>query len=292
MKKKSMRNKINKKRGAKIIKPIVSIAIILSVFYLAFTYNLQFKEFVLTTYYKILPEKTSYQSEIVSCQDEEGTPNYFTKGNLKIIYKNGITDLYVDTCDSFSIKEYSCELGRVKIEQYECEAGCFDGVCLIPEEEIEISDEELTAKCNNYIVSSPLNAIAQNEYSFYSALNAIDGELATHWFGSPNTDYPKWLYFDLGEKKCISEADLYAFSQDIPITGNLQASQDAVHWKTFLSNITIKETSLTGIKFPQIITARYIRWQETSSARSFGELTDIRFKMSDISEEKVASWFE
>lgn len=270
----------------KIVLPIVATVIVLGVaFAILYNFNLSFQSKVLTIYYKFVSEESSLSSKVVSCDSNNKTDDYFTKGTALATYANGVTDIYADACDGSIIKEYFCEFNKIDFKEYECEAGCYDGACVFPSEEISVMDENLSAFCKDYRITSPLNAIAQNEFSFYSSLNAIDGDLSTHWFGDPAHPYPKWIYFDFGEKVCISDIDLYAFSQDIPIQGNIQASQDSVRWKTILSNITILNLSST-ISLPEIVTARYIRWFETSSNRQYGELTDARFRISDLPEDK------
>ena len=247
---------------------------------LLYTFNLSFREQILTIYYTISPGTTSYQSEILSCNDSGKDLDYFKRGIVSVNYKNGITDLYGDNCEGSFTNEYYCEFNNLNVKKYECEAGCFEGACITPSEEEGVLNENISLRCHSYRITSPLNAVAQNEFSYYSALNAIDGDLTTHWFGDPAHRYPKWIYFDFGNPVCVTNIDLYAFVQDTPISGNIQASNDAIRWSTILSNVTIKNVSLT-IDLPQIVTARYIRWFETSSNRSYGSLTDARFRISD-----------
>lgn len=273
------------KSGLLLIKILSGLFVVALGFVLLYNFSISFREQVLTIYYKVAPEKTSYESKITSCNDTGKIADYFTKGVITVLYKNGVVDLYADSCSGSVIKEYSCALNNLEIREYICESGCNDGSCVVPSEEPAIIDENLSAFCGNYRITSPLNSIAQNEFSFYSSLNAIDGDLTTHWFGDPAHPYPKWIYFDFGEKVCISEADIYAFSLDVPMTGNLQASQDSIRWKTVVENITLTGDSMT-VKLPQIVTARYIRWFETSSNRTYGSLTDARFKVADLPDEE------
>src|SRR3989344_5002403 len=189
---------------------IITIVIILGVaFAILYNFNSSFQSRVLSIYYKFVSEETSSSSKFVSCDSNNKTDDYFTKGTALMTYTNGVTDIYADVCDDSIIKEYFCELNSISFKEYECESGCYDGACLFPSEEILVIDENLSAFCKDYRITSPLNAIAQNEFSFYSSLNAVDGDLNTHWFGDPTHPYPKWIYFDFGDKVCISDIDLY-----------------------------------------------------------------------------------
>jgi len=269
-----------------IIILLAIFVLLLGIFAGLLSFNLQFKMFVVEWYNKATSKETPRSPLILFCEDNEPTVNYFSKGVVTLHYKNGASNLYPDFCVESTLMEVYCDSNNSNVQEHECETGCYDGACILPSEETGVLDEKLPKFCRNYRITSPLNAIAQNEYGSYSALNAIDGDATTRWFGDPLHPYPKWIYFDFAEKVCISELDIYSFSQDLPINGNIQASNDAIRWENIMPHVSLINLT-TSITFPNIVTARYIRWFEISSNRSFGELSEVRFKIADLPKEEV-----
>lgn len=219
----------------------------------------------------------------VSCIDPEQYSDYFIKGTVQVIYQNDITEIYGDACQNSSdLIEYYCKDNSLVKEIYNCLSGCFDGACINPQKIESVNDENLSNTCLDYNSISPINAISQNQYGAYSAINTIDYNLDTRWYGSPYESFPKWIYFDLEEKKCVNQFDLYFFNEELPITLSLQASQDAFNWFDVTGNITINSSELSRQDFPKTLTARYIRITEYSSAREYGSLSDVRFNVAKI----------
>src|SRR3989338_3626282 len=199
------------------------------------------------------------KGKITECTDLSGVKDYYTQDTLQIKYESGAPDLFGDYCkDAKNLIEYSCAGNSMNSEEYKCESGCFEGACIIPGDSESIFNQNISQKCTDYKIISPINAIAQSTYGAYSALNAIDNDVLTNWYGDPNSRFPKWIYFDLGDKKCIHQIDLYAFKGDLPIVVDIQASQDAVLWTSISKNISLKDSSAPNITMPSYLVAKYI----------------------------------
>ncbi|MEK6927090.1 MAG: discoidin domain-containing protein [Nanoarchaeota archaeon] len=220
---------------------------------------------------------------IKSCTDPEQFRDYFTKGVVQIMFENDFSSLYGDECyDSMNLNEYYCEDNNLKKEEYNCISGCYDGACVSPQDLESVTDSNISDTCTIYDPVSPLNAISQNQHGSFSPINSIDFNVNTHWYGSPFEEFPKWIYFDLGEKKCINQFDLYFFKEELPINITIQASQDTLNWVSLMENLSFSQSINKQISFPQIVTARYIRIIELSSGRNYGSLSDIRFNVAKI----------
>ncbi|MEK6888691.1 MAG: discoidin domain-containing protein [Nanoarchaeota archaeon] len=221
-----------------------------------------------------------------SCTDSDSGKDYFSQGNVKIIYNSGKTEFFSDSClDSGRLQEYSCEDKNSIANQINCEFGCFEGICLTQEEEISVLiAKDLALFCGEYKFSTPKNAFASSDYGNFSALDTLDFDANTHWFGELSESYPKWIAFDLGERKCIREADLYVFKRDLPLSLDLQVSNDNVRWKTLQKDLVLENITTIGVELPDTVLARYIRLYETSGKREFGTLAEIRLNIADFPE--------
>lgn len=225
---------------------------------------------------------------IKSCIDPEQYRDYFTKGVVQIIFENDLSNLYGDECTSSeNLTEYYCEDNILKKEEYTCLAGCYEGACISPQDLASVVDENISLLCTSYSPVSPLNAISQNQFGAFSPINTIDNDIDTRWYGSPYEEFPKWIYFDLGEKKCANQFDIYFFKEELPINLTIQASQDSFNWVTLMENLTFTDPVNNEMLFPQTVTARYIRIVETSSAREYGSLSDIKFNVAKIPQPQV-----
>ena len=228
-------------------------------------------------------EIASDKGKVTQCNDLAPVSNdYFTQDSIQIKYELGAQDLFGDYCkDALNLVEYGCNGTSVLTENYLCDAGCYEGACISPKNIKSVYDSVSSSTCKNYHPISPVNAIARSQYGSYSPLNAIDNDLTTRWYGSPKYSYPRWIYFDLGNTKCISQLDLYEFSMDLPIRLKVQASHDTAVWITVKDNVTLSKTSTLNIEMPSNLTARYIRIVELSGPRPYGGLADIRFMVAD-----------
>jgi hypothetical protein len=137
--------------------------------------------------------------------------------------------------------------------------------------------------CGDYALGYPKKAKASSTLKGYPATNAIDQDLKTNWFGSPEEPFPKWIQFDLGEKQCINGAELSINELDVPINIHLQVSNDGKNWNSVSSEFSVSDDFPYYISFNEV-QARYVKVLETSSERIFGSLADIK-----INKAKMAS---
>ncbi len=138
--------------------------------------------------------------------------------------------------------------------------------------------------CGDYELSYPEKAKASSTLPGYPAPNAIDGNFSTNWFGSPDEPYPKWIQFDLGEKQCIKGAELSINSLDVPISINLQVSDDGKSWRDISSQFSISDDFPYSLSFNET-QARYFKVIENSGERNFGSLSDIKLNKAKIAKE-------
>ena len=124
---------------------------------------------------------------------------------------------------------------------------------------------------------SPVNAKASSEHSVgYRATNAIDDNTGTRWFTTYNGGPPAWIEFDLGDTKSINKVRAMIYYRDVPMTLDVQVSNDAENWNTVVSQFIITEGStFAEIPFDQTVNARYVRLYETKFARMYGQCTEF-----------------
>lgn len=123
---------------------------------------------------------------------------------------------------------------------------------------------------------TPVSATASSELSAtYAASKAIDGSIYSYWFsesGSP----PDWIYFDLGSKKCISAINVVIVTADVPMTMDIQVSDDALSWTTVVTGWTVSTGNTWVEKTFSEIEGRYIRLYETAYPRTYGECSEFQ----------------
>ncbi len=117
---------------------------------------------------------------------------------------------------------------------------------------------------------NPYYRLTEPEYcseflsSNYGCSKASDGDFNTDWFGRINSPEPKWVYGDLGVRRCISGLrarlrgdDNYRF---YPQTMNIQVSDNAVDWTTIRSSWTINKVNAWEYLTVTEVKARYVRF--------------------------------
>lgn len=251
-----------------------------------------------------------------SCTDSDGGKNYEKAGVAITRNSSGIFSSVADRCSGDNLYEYYCEGNNSAYEVYVCPNGCngVDGSCRRPQlqqqktenilliEKLEVKAEtteekevqettseevpetqELKEKdiCGVYSRELPETAFASSAMGEYPALNAIDDNLDTKWYGSFELAYPKWIAFDLGEKKCIRAIDLYVYEWDLPITFDVHVSNDGITWNNLLHDIKMETPREIGLAFPKPVIAKFIRIYEKSGGRKFGSLEEIKILMAD-----------
>ena len=123
---------------------------------------------------------------------------------------------------------------------------------------------------------NPVAATASSYYSStYAPTKAIDDNTGTRWFTTRYDGPPCWIQFDLGSTKPISKVRAIIYYRDVPMTLDVQVSNDAANWNTVVSGATITEGG-TFVEIPFAQTnARYIRLHETGFARMYGQCTEF-----------------
>nr|QNO44024.1 hypothetical protein PGDBFPMD_00001 [Methanosarcinales archaeon ANME-2c ERB4] len=75
--------------------------------------------------------------------------------------------------------------------------------------------------------------------------------------------------------KRVSKVRAIIYYKDVPMTLDVQVSNDAANWETVVSGVTITEGG-TFVKIPFAQTdVRYIRLHETGFARMYGQCTEF-----------------
>ena len=123
---------------------------------------------------------------------------------------------------------------------------------------------------------NPVDAIASSSLNKNRAPeNAIDDNAKTYWCSIRDDGPPCWIQFDLGSTKPISKVRAIIYYKDVPMTLDVQVSNDAANWETVVSGFTITEGG-TFVEIPFAQTdARYIRLHETGFARMYGQCTEF-----------------
>jgi len=111
--------------------------------------------------------------------------------------------------------------------------------------------------------------------------NAHDGNTGTGWF-SVNSS-PKWIWFDLGEEKCISGVNVRPWSGYNNQVVNVQVSNNASSWDTAASSWTITTGGAWNEKTFTETSGRYIRLYFTSTPNSYAAIAEFQAKVRDCS---------
>ena len=245
------------------------------------------------------------------CTDSDGGKNYFRAGTTKFYNSpDNLQSQGDDYCFSSSgvnyLGEYFCNTnGLIEGISYPCPEGCSDGMCVrstIIDPPILVVNEDVFSEsvkqdirksashkaiekliCGEFSMRKPINAVASNSYPGFSAMNSIDGNIESGWYGVSSV-YPKIIQFDLGEKKCVKAVDLYFFEWDIPINADLEVSNDGESWKKVISNRTFELERNLGISLPETFVTRYVRITEYAGARKYGGLDEISFNVAKFNE--------
>jgi len=144
-------------------------------------------------------------------------------------------------------------------------------------------------ECRTFYIESPRYAIASDTLSNYRAALAIDGNIETHWFGDPNSPYPKTFTADLGKERCINSISLAAFVWDVPIDLMIESSTDDKNWIILVNPSQLATGGeLRNIQIPEI-NARYIKVTELSAKRKYGSLSELKITSAAIVPEDAKS---
>ncbi len=146
-----------------------------------------------------------------------------------------------------------------------------------------LSNEEIY--CSDFSLETPRKAVASSQLSEFPAKNAIDNNPLTYWFGNPEEEFPKSIYFDLGARKCLTGVDLQIPQSDIPLSIIIEVSDDKKTWTEVKSETQISnQDGKSSISF-SLSQARYVRITEISSRRKYASLSEIKVNSAPISKE-------
>lgn len=149
-------------------------------------------------------------------------------------------------------------------------------------------EEEIDAEesCGDYSLFTPRSFTASSIASKSLPRYAGDGDLGTGWYGEVETSFPKSLIVDLETKNCMNRVDLYFDPADIPLTFDIQVSNDKKQWDTVLRNYRATDERTIGLTFPLPVKGRYLRMVQLSSARAFGNVQEIRVNRAPLQARK------
>ncbi len=137
--------------------------------------------------------------------------------------------------------------------------------------------------CGDFSSQTPVNAIASEEHSTtYSAKMAIDGKTTTFWFGKYTPTFPKIITLDIGSIKCINGVNLNFYYGDVPLTFNIEVSEDNSKWIPVLSNLVVSQGSVDLPFNFSIVSARYVRIVELSAKRYYGTLAEAKITSAEL----------
>ena len=121
---------------------------------------------------------------------------------------------------------------------------------------------------------TPVSVNCSSEYSEnYPATNAIDGDVTTHWFATINDPSPT-LTFDLGAVRRSSAIRVALFRLDVPMTFDVQVSDDMDTWKTVLDDAVVTESGVL-VDVPCAASGRYFKVCDMHGARMYTSMSEF-----------------
>ena len=122
---------------------------------------------------------------------------------------------------------------------------------------------------------TPLSATASSEYSNqYRAANALDGNTTTAWY-SRQIAPPHWITFDLGGIKCIDEVRTFHMFLYLPLTMDVQVSNDASTWTTVAAAWNLSGGTGWHNRTFTPVSGRYIRLYQTAVTLQLGNCVEF-----------------
>ena len=140
-----------------------------------------------------------------------------------------------------------------------------------------------SAECGEYSKQYPIFTYASSESPEYGAVKAIDKDARTHWKSDANAKFPQWIQFDLGERKCIKEVELYFNKAYMPINYTIESSNDLDNWR----EISEEKSAVAGGYITNEIAenqARYLRIMINSGEKGIATLSEISVMGAKINE--------
>ena len=102
------------------------------------------------------------------------------------------------------------------------------------------------------------------------------------WFSDGVAAPPQWIYFDLGTKKWIDAVKVYIYPSDVPMTMDIQVSDDASTWTTVVSGWTVSTGNVWVENTFTATTGRFIRLYQTAYPREYGTCTEFQARTGKI----------
>jgi len=139
--------------------------------------------------------------------------------------------------------------------------------------------------CGEFSYTAPVAVTASSStLPGYPPENAIDGKTGMPWLGINDNKYPKWIYFDLGEEKCVNEVSIAMFPTHTPLKMDIQTSNNPEEiWENVVSDWdydTEHQSNFHKQAF-DVVKARYVRVYQTEGTSPFGSIGEIRITAAD-----------
>jgi hypothetical protein len=143
----------------------------------------------------------------------------------------------------------------------------------------------------NYI--TPTGSCSASSSSLgYLCSKAQDGNTDTiSAWASETQDDPQWIWFDLGDKKCISGVKIYVGTGYIDQVLNIEVSDNAIDWTPVATSFTIENEVGPNQKNFEEVNARYIRLYFTDTP-IYASITEIEVLVRNSQESSNGCWVE
>jgi hypothetical protein len=231
----------------------------------------------------------------------DGSENIFSCSDCKPFGEDGICQGYSGDhyCDKDCYDDDDCHTANCndKIKNQNetgidaggiCAQGnCYDGIKNGDEERVDCSgrcEPCPKVECGTFKLNIPKKAIASSEnVNFWTGAGAakksIDNNKQTAWMSKIEKD--KWIYFDLGQVTCISDAEIYLMKSML-VGMKIEVSDDAKNW-SYVDRWNVKgENNFLTKHFNETIAARYIKLTQLSQNTPQFMITEFRVKSSPI----------
>jgi hypothetical protein len=158
-------------------------------------------------------------------------------------------------------------------------SGTYTAILTVTDDDGATGSDSVAITVSESTTGSWVNPVAATASSYYSSTyapeKAIDDNTGTRWFTTRYDGPPCWIQFDLGSVKQVSKVRAIIYYKDVPMTLDVQVSNDAENWETVVTGFTVTEGG-TFVEIPFAQTnARYVRLHETGFARMYGQCTEF-----------------
>ncbi len=131
----------------------------------------------------------------------------------------------------------------------------------------------------SYVLANPQSAISSSVNRIQENTSyAIDSSTNTFWSSTLGKNLPNWIYFDLGNKKCMNAINITLFNTGV-MKINIQVSDDAITW-TDVGSLDITEDKRSHLKTFDTFSGRYIRLNQESTTTNRFAIRDFKVQRS------------